>query len=82
MDSDDAEAFARHGNAFGKNFGGKRLSFREFGSYEIAPPPELVWADDTSEDDDWETELDHMFNMEFEEEDDQGSMGRSPMMPW
>ena len=83
VDSDDAEAFARHGNAFGKNFGGKRLSFREFGSYEIAPPPELVWAADTSgEDDDFETEKDDIFNMEFDEEDDQGLMGRSPMMPW
>lgn len=82
MDSDDAEAFARHGNAFGKNFGGKRLSYREFGSYEIAPPPELVWADDTSEDDDFETEMDDIFNMDFEEEDNQGFMGRSPMMPW
>jgi len=83
VDSDDAEAFARHGNAFGKNFGGKRLSFREFGSYEIAPPPELVWAADTSgEDDDFETEMDDIFNMEFDEEDYQGEMGRSPMMPW
>lgn len=82
VDSDDAEAFARHGNAFGKNFGGKHLSYREFGSYGIAPPPELVWAADTSEEDDFETELDDIFNMEFDEEDDQGSMGQSPMMPW
>lgn len=40
VDSDNLEAFARHGNAFGKTFDGNNLSFREFGAYEIAPPPE------------------------------------------
>lgn len=40
VDSDNLQAFARHGNAFGKNFDGNNLSFREFGAYEIAPPPE------------------------------------------
>ena len=39
IDSDDAEAFIRNGNSFGKNFGGQHLSFRDFGTYEIAPPP-------------------------------------------
>ena len=29
IDSDDVDSFARNGNAFGKDFGGKRLSFRE-----------------------------------------------------
>lgn len=82
VDSDDAEAFARNNNAFGKNFGGKHLSYRHFGSYEIAPPPEMVWADLSEDEDDFDTEMDDFFNMEFEEEDNQGSMGRSPMMPW
>jgi pyrimidine deaminase RibD-like protein len=40
VDSNNLEAFARHGNAFGKDFDGNNLSFREFGAYEIAPPPE------------------------------------------
>lgn len=84
VDSDDAAAFARHGNAFGKTFGGKHLSYRDFGSYELAPPPELVWAADTAEDDDFETELDDDFDfdVDFEEEDFQDRLGRSPMMPW
>ncbi len=29
VDSNDVESFARNGNTFGKDFGGKRLSFRE-----------------------------------------------------
>jgi pyrimidine deaminase RibD-like protein len=41
VDSDNVEAFARHGNAFGTDFDGKNLGFRDFGSYEIAPPPEV-----------------------------------------
>lgn len=52
VDSVDLEAFAQHGNAFGKAFGGKTLSFRDFGSYEIAPPPESIWALDDDNDDD------------------------------
>ena len=53
VDSDDIEAFAQLGNAFGKSFGGQTLSFRDFGSYEMAPPPEQIWAmDDEDEDDD------------------------------
>ena len=51
VDSDDLEAFAQLGNAFGKSFGGQTLSFRDFGSYEMAPPPEHIWADDLGEDD-------------------------------
>lgn len=46
VDSDNLEAFARHGNAFGTKFGGKTLSFRNFGAYEIAPPPEVIWVND------------------------------------
>eukprot|EP00536_Pseudo-nitzschia_multiseries_P006348 jgi/Psemu1/239311/estExt_Genewise1.C_1330040 len=49
VDSDDIEAFAQLGNAFGKSFGGQTLSFRDFGSYEMAPPPEHIWAEDESE---------------------------------
>jgi hypothetical protein len=82
VDSDDVEAFARAGNAFGKNFGGKNLSSRNFGSYAIAPPPEFVWARSTDDDDDFETEIDDIFSMDFDEEDYQDSMDSSPMMPW
>jgi len=49
VDSEDVEAFAQLGNAFGKSFGGQTLSFRDFGSYEMAPPPEQIWADDATE---------------------------------
>lgn len=49
IDSDNLEAFARHGNAFGNTFDGNNLSFRKFGAYEIAPPPEgkkvFAWAE-------------------------------------
>lgn len=85
MNSDNVEAFARQGNAFGKDFGGKTLSFRDFGSYAIAPPPEAVWADDIfSMDDDFETELvdADIFSMDFEEEEEAQSIGKNPMMPW
>mmetsp|Transcript_3837 Transcript_3837/g.7756 ORF Transcript_3837/g.7756 Transcript_3837/m.7756 type:complete len:392 (-) Transcript_3837:1196-2371(-) len=49
VDSDDIGAFAQLGNAFGKSFGGQTLSFRDFGSYEMAPPPEHIWAEDERE---------------------------------
>eukprot|EP00980_Cylindrotheca_fusiformis_P026534 scaffold16363_cov131-Cylindrotheca_fusiformis.AAC.4 len=82
VDSDNLEAFARHGNAFGKNFDGNNLSFREFGAYEIAPPPEVIWADDQTEDEDFETEVEDIFSLDFEDEDYQEGLGGSPMMPW
>ena len=84
IDSDDAEAFARNGNSFGTNFGGQHLSFRDFGMYEIAPPPESIWAEDAGDDDDDEftSEVDDFFNMEFEEEDAQENLGKNPMTPW
>ncbi|KAL7533303.1 hypothetical protein ACHAXR_006006 [Thalassiosira sp. AJA248-18] len=85
IDSDDAEAFARNGNSFGKNFGGQHLSYRDFGTYEIAPPPESIWASDAEGEEDFEdliTEVDDFFNMDFEEEDAQESLGKNPMMPW
>ena len=77
------EAFARQGNAFGKDFGGKTLSFRDFGSYAIAPPPDAVWAGEAPEDD-FETEIvdGDIFSMDFEEEEEAQSMARNPMMPW
>lgn len=49
VDSDDIEAFAQLGNAFGKLSGGQTLSFRDFGSYEMAPPPEQIWAEGEGE---------------------------------
>ena len=83
VDSDNIEAFANHGNAFGKMFDGKRLSFRDFGAYEIAPPPEVIWADEQEEEmDDFETEVDDIFSLDFDEEDLQEGLGGSPMMPW
>jgi len=82
VDSDNLEAFARHGNAFGKDFGGSFLSYRDFGSYEIAPPPESIWANEVQSDVGYETEIDDFFNMEFEDEEEEESLGRNPMMPW
>lgn len=79
VDSDNIEAFARQGNAFGKDFGGKHLSYRDFGSYEIAPPPDVVWAE---EGDDLETEIDNLFSMDFEDEVEEETLSRNPMMPW
>jgi len=80
VDSDDVESFARNGNTFGKNFGGQRLSFRELGSYELAPPPESIWAGEESKDEDDEfTEIDDFFGIE-DGHDDQPK--RNPMMPW
>lgn len=83
VDSDDVQAFANNGNAFAKNFGGKDLSFRDFGSYELAPPPDSVWAKAESPVvDDIFTETDDFFDLDFEDEDEQESLGRNPMMPW
>jgi pyrimidine deaminase RibD-like protein len=86
IDSDDAAAFARNGNSFGKNFGGQHLSYRDFGTYEIAPPPESIWAADTAGLDDnldeFSSEVDDFFTMEFEDEDSQEGLSRNPMMPW
>jgi len=83
IDSTDAEAFVRNGNSFGKNFGGQHLSYRDFGTYEIAPPPESIWAADTDDEaDEFSSEVDDYFNMEFEDEDSQASLVKNPMMPW
>lgn len=82
IDSDDADAFARNGNSFGKNFGGQHLSYRDFGTFEIAPPPESVWASDTTDevDESSSSEVDDFFAMDFEDEDAQDILGDNPMM--
>jgi pyrimidine deaminase RibD-like protein len=95
VDSSDLEAFAQHGNAFGTSFGGQVLSERNFGSYEFAPPPEIVWADNQDagvdeemqylmgmevDDDDHEEEA--MMTLDFYEETPQEQLGGVSMMPW
>ena len=68
---------------FFRTSGGKSLSFRDFGSYELAPPPESIWAGASDEEeDDTFTEKDDFFDLEFEDEDEQESLGNNPMMPW
>jgi pyrimidine deaminase RibD-like protein len=74
VDSDNIEAFAQMGNAFGTSFGGKTLSFRDFGSYEMAPPPEHIWANDDDDDDDAGTEFSGLdMNDDDDDEDEYGS---------
>jgi pyrimidine deaminase RibD-like protein len=81
VDSDNLEEFARQGNAFSTNSGGAPLSFRNLGSYAIAPPPEFIWADGSAPGDDLDT--DTLIDVDFEDEDFQGGMqSGSPMMPW
>lgn len=83
--SDNLEAFARQGNAFGKNFGGKNLmSYRDFGAYGLAPPPEVVWAKESElDDDEFSTEVDEIFKeLDFEEEEEAARLSKNPMMPW
>jgi len=79
VDSDDVHAYARNGNSFGKDFGGQRLSFREFGSYELAPPPESIWAGDESSQDEDFVEIDDFFGLDDNLDD---KPKRNPMMPW
>lgn len=90
VDSDDLEAFAQLGNAFGKSSGGQNLGFRDFGSYEMAPPPEHIWADDETvmedtdslfpelevDEDDEDDDLDSFFGV------DTGAQKNNVMMPW
>lgn len=78
VDSDDVKSFARNGNSFGKDSGGKRLSFREFGSYELAPPPESVWAVESTPIEEGFTEADNFFDLE----EDEDEIKSNPMMPW
>jgi len=81
VDSDDVHAYARNGNSFGRDFGGsQRLSFRDLGSYELAPPPETVWAADKSEQEDEDfVEVDDFFGFGDDENEKPKS---NPMMPW
>ena len=75
IDSDNINAFARNGNAFGTSFGGKQLSYRNFGAYELAPPPDSIWAADESGNiNSYETSYDE----EFYRDDNQFG---SPIMP-
>mmetsp|Transcript_5959 Transcript_5959/g.12526 ORF Transcript_5959/g.12526 Transcript_5959/m.12526 type:complete len:725 (+) Transcript_5959:110-2284(+) len=82
VDSDDIEAFAQLGNAFGKSFGGQTLSFRDFGSYEMAPPPEQIWAEDDADgnafpgmevDDDDDDDIDAYFGNDEPRKDSDGN---------
>ena len=72
VDSDDIAAFAQLGNAFGKSSGGQTLSFRDFGSYEMAPPPEQIWADDVMEENPFPG-----MDMDDEDDDEDDEMGAS-----
>ena len=89
VDSDDVDSFARNGNTFGKDFGGKMLGLREFGSYALAPPPDSIWADSVGDGDD----ISDFFGLEDDEngDDDEdmdmdvhgyGQPKSNPMMPW
>ena len=80
VDTNNLEAFARAGNAFGKNFGGQELSFRNLGAYDIAPPPETIWAEDVMAGTDEDT--DDILSLDFEDESAQESLAGNPMMPW
>jgi len=82
IDSDDAGAFVRNGNSFGKNFGGQHLSYRDFGTYEIAPPPESIWATvDDGGDELMEHEVDDFF-VEGAFDGGDGGEESNLMMPW
>ena len=74
VDSDNLKAFASMGNAFGTSSGGKTLSFRDFGSYEMAPPPEHIWANDDDDDDDADKSFSGLaMNGDDDEDDEYGS---------
>ena len=60
----------------------QHLSYRDFGTYEIAPPPESIWASSVDDEgDEFNSEVDDYF-MNFELEDEQETLGDNPMMPW
>ena len=57
--------------------------FFQFGSYELAPPPDSIWAgNENGNKDDTFTETDDFFNLDFDDEDEQEELGSNPMMPW
>lgn len=84
--SDSVEAFARQGNAFGTTTSSgdvkKILSYRNYGAYELAPPPDEIWTDDEEEDED--VTEDDFLSIDFEDEDYRvDDMPKaSEMMPW
>lgn len=94
IESDNVEAFSRHGNAFGTHFAGgngQPLSYRKLGAYELAPPPDVIWASDDDEDEnmdfyeslDGDNGVPNILSIDFEDENNQGGMKKdSPMMPW
>jgi pyrimidine deaminase RibD-like protein len=86
IESNNIEAFSRHGNAFGTHFGGKSgepLSFRNFGAYELAPPPDIIWKSDETDEGELSMEDNKLVSVDFEEENYQEEMKKdSPMMPW
>eukprot|EP00816_Leptocylindrus_hargravesii_P009340 CAMPEP_0196818200 /NCGR_PEP_ID=MMETSP1362-20130617/64441_1 /TAXON_ID=163516 /ORGANISM="Leptocylindrus danicus, Strain CCMP1856" /LENGTH=721 /DNA_ID=CAMNT_0042196187 /DNA_START=438 /DNA_END=2604 /DNA_ORIENTATION=- len=96
IDSNDAEAFERSGNAFPRDLGGAvPLSERNYGSYEIAPPPEQIWASNSGggssqaslpmEEEEEEEDNDSLLT-DFEDEEVSNNTKNlqlsSPMMPW
>merc|ERR1711957_964858 len=85
IDSECEQAYNRNGNAFGKNFGGRHLSFRDFGSYELAPPPESIWADEgviDSFDSGSDNVEEDWYSMESAEELGSSFGKTSPENPW
>lgn len=86
VESDNFEAFARNGNAFGTNFGSTTLSYRNFGSYGLAPPPDVLWIDFADKEEDAsgneDGSEDKIFDVDFEEEGSQELVGGTPIMPW
>jgi len=94
IDSNDAEAFERSGNAFPRDLGGAvPLSERNYGSYEIAPPPEQIWAsskkasssipmEEEDDDDDDDSLLTDFEDEEVSSIDSTKNLQLSPMMPW
>jgi hypothetical protein len=87
MSSENLSTFAKNSNAFGTNFGRQATaSYRDFGSYEIAPPPEVVWADtgDAKAGDSGSDNLLQEADLaeELSEGNENGDGMSNPMMPW
>lgn len=51
----------------------------KFGSYELAPPPESIWATGDAESEDDFTEIDDFFGLDESPDEEKKS---NPMMPW